>query len=71
MHEKFEYATLEWLWDQSNLRCNFPNGDEQQFQGSYAEVVDVLSDLGQNGWEVCGCVAAANWLFWTLKRKVN
>jgi hypothetical protein len=65
---QWEYATLEWLWDISSLRVNLPDGTEVKQQGSYAEVVVMLSGLGRQGWEVVACVSAGNWLFWTLKR---
>jgi hypothetical protein len=65
---KFEYATLEWLWDSNSLRVNFPGGDEKTSSGSYKEVVGLLTALGSEGWDVASCVAGGNWLFWTLKR---
>ena len=65
---QWEYATLEWLWDVSSIRVNLPDGTEVKQQGSYAEVVVVLSGLGREGWEVTTCTSAGNWLFWTLKR---
>jgi hypothetical protein len=37
-------------------------------RGSYAQVVELLTSLGQQGWEVATCGGAANWLLWTLKR---
>ncbi|GAB4404146.1 MAG: hypothetical protein OHK0053_29530 [Microscillaceae bacterium] len=70
MQKNWEYATLEWLWDSSNLRVNLPEGEEQKSTGSYAEVVTVLNQLGKEGWEVATCVAGGNWLFWTLRRSI-
>ena len=58
---------MEWLWDVGAIRINTPAGQEE-CNGTYPEVVAQLSKLGSQGWEVCACVAAANWLFWTLKR---
>ena len=66
--QKFEYATLEWLWDSNAIRINFPNGQERQEGGTYAEVVRFLTEIGQEGWEVITCTSGGNWLFWTLKR---
>ncbi|WP_375559052.1 hypothetical protein ACE193_15075 [Bernardetia sp. OM2101] len=70
MNKKWEYATLEWLWDSHGLRYNLPNGSEEKSTGSYAEVVKTLSKLGAQGWEVVTCTSEANWLFWTLKREI-
>lgn len=56
---KFEYATLEWLWDGSSVRVNLPGGEEKTSSGSYKEVVETLSELGSKGWEVVSCVAGA------------
>jgi hypothetical protein len=67
--ERFEYATLEWLWDVNALRADLPGGKTLTAKGAYPAVVQMLTDLGREGWEVATCVAAANWLFWTLKRK--
>ena len=64
----FEYATVEWIWNGNSIRMNQPNGDEAMSEGSYAQVVETLTNLGRDGWEVAACVAAGNWLFWTLKR---
>jgi hypothetical protein len=65
---RFEYATVEWLWDSGNLRADLPGGESRTGKGSYAAVVELLTALGRDGWEVATCVSSANWLFWTLKR---
>lgn len=67
--ERFEYATIEWLWDVGALRADLPGGRTETANGTYAAVVDTLNKLGRDGWEVATCVSSANWLFWTLKRK--
>ena len=64
---QIEYATMEWLWDAGEIRVDLPTGLEKS-NGMYPEVVQVLNKLGAGGWEVCACVANANWLFWTLTR---
>jgi hypothetical protein len=68
--ERWEYCTMEWLWDISSIRLNLADGRESKLGGGYAEVVQTLNSLGANGWDVTGCVATANWLFWTLKRRL-
>ncbi|ETA03467.1 hypothetical protein ThrDRAFT_04604 [Frankia casuarinae] len=65
----YEFATVEWLWDQGSIRVNMPRGKERMFPGSYDELVTVLSDLGGQGWDVATCAATGNWLFWTLRRQ--
>ena len=65
---RFEYATVEWLWDSGGIRADLPGGETKNAQGEYAAVVKMLTELGRDGWEVSTCVASANWLFWTLKR---
>ncbi|MBK9976031.1 MAG: hypothetical protein IPP14_14760 [Planctomycetes bacterium] len=65
---RFEYATVEWLWDAGQLRADLPGGKNFAAQGEYAAVVDLLGKLGKDGWEVITCVSNTNWLFWTLKR---
>ena len=66
---RFEYATIEWLWNTNALRLNLPGGREHPSSGSYREVVDLLNRMGSEGWQVASCVASANWLFWTLQRQ--
>lgn len=68
MQEKWEYGIVEWLWNEETIRCNLPGGEEFTAEGSYPRVVEVLTELGGDGWEVASCVASANWIFWTLKR---
>lgn len=68
MSSRWEYATLEWIWDQGFMRYNLPDGQEWTERGSYAEVVAILNRLGDDGWEVATCAASGNWLFWTLRR---
>jgi hypothetical protein len=68
---RLEYAILEWLWTSNSLRVNTPDGEEKRSTGSYAEVVSTLTELGKEGWEVAGCVAGGDWLFWTLKRNIT
>lgn len=67
--ERFEYATLEWLWDVGALRADLPGGRTEGGKGEYPAVVAMLSKLGSDGWEVVTCATSANWLFWTLKRR--
>ncbi|MFB9964938.1 hypothetical protein ACFFOP_20370 [Sinosporangium siamense] len=65
----YEFATVEWLWDNGSLRVNLPGGSESKLSGSYNEVVALLSDLGSQGWDVATCTSGGNWLFWTLRRQ--
>jgi hypothetical protein len=65
---RFEYATIEWLWDVGALRADLPGGKLKTAKGEYPAVVALLGELGQDGWEVVTCATSANWLFWTLKR---
>lgn len=67
MSQKYEYATMEWLWDSGAIRVNLP-GTEKSGKGMYPEIVNMLGQLGSEGWDVCACVSGGNWLFWTLKR---
>ncbi len=71
MSQKLEYATLEWLWDKDSIRINLPGNKEELHTGTYAEVVNSLTKLGKEQWEVCTCTSGGNWLFWTLKRTVS
>lgn len=66
---RFEYATVEWLWDSGAIRADLPGGETLSGKGEYAAVVEMLNKLGQDHWEVASCVSSANWLFWTLQRK--
>lgn len=66
---KREYGTVEWLWEQGKLRVTRPGVPEAKREGSYAEVVAVLTGLGQEGWKVVACIGAGNWLFWTVERE--
>jgi hypothetical protein len=66
---RYEFATVEWLWDQQAIRVNTPGGNQRTLSGSYDEVVAVLSELGGQGWDVATCAATGNWLFWTLRRQ--
>lgn len=68
--QKWEYCTVEWVWNQESIRCNFSGGDELTQSGSYGELVDFLTSLGNESLEVATCAAGGNWLFWTLKRPV-
>jgi hypothetical protein len=65
---RFEYATVEWLWDSGNLRVDLPGGETKTAKGTYPAVVEILTSLGHDDWEVVTCATQANWLFWTLKR---
>jgi len=63
-----EYAILEWLWDDHSIRVNYPGKEEKLFQGSYMELVEVLNQLGKEGWEVVTCTSGGDWILWTLKK---
>ena len=64
----YEYATVEWVWVNGNIRVTFPSQEEQITTGSYGEVVKTLTYLGQQGWDIAACVASADWVYWTMKR---
>lgn len=68
---RWEYATLEWIWDHDSLRCTLPDGSELQERGSYVQVVALLSRLGGDGWEVAASTSSGNWIFWTLQRPLD
>lgn len=68
---RWEYATVEWVWVDRSLRCNMPGEGERQRNGSYQEVVELLCELGRDCWEVTGCVAESDWIYWTLKRPLE
>ena len=68
MAMRYEYATMEWLWDTNSIRINLPHGKEKTQSGAYAEVVNELTALGSDGWDASTCTSGGNWLFWTLKR---
>ncbi len=70
MNQKWEYASVEWLWDTGSIRCDLPDGQTLKAEGTYPEVVQTLTSLGHERWEVATCVSGGNWLFWTLKRAV-
>lgn len=70
MDQRFEYASVEWLWDSSNIRINLPNGEEHKTTGTYGEVVATMNEMGQNGWDIASCAAQSNWIYWTMKRSV-
>jgi hypothetical protein len=67
MAGKWSYASVEWVWAGSQIRMNFPGQPEQFRQGTYQDVVELLTQLGGQGWEVVACVGVADWLYWTLK----
>jgi hypothetical protein len=67
---KFEYAIVEWIWDAEALRVNLPPNVERKSTGSYADLVNLLTELGRDGWEVVASASEANWIFYTLKRQV-
>ncbi len=71
MADQWQYASLEWLWADSSIRINVPGVPEQHLRGSYQEVVEALSGLGMQRWEICGSIGVADWVYWTLKRKVG
>lgn len=66
---RFEYATVEWLWDTGGIRVDLPGGEKLNAQGNYEAVVETLNRLGNDHWEVAACVSNSNWLFWTLQRQ--
>lgn len=65
---KWEYISVEWLWDSGNFRVNYPGNQERKSTGSYNELVQLFNQLGQEGWEIATCASGGNWLFWTFKR---
>ncbi|MFZ5553284.1 MAG: hypothetical protein ACOZCO_09230 [Bacteroidota bacterium] len=65
----FEFATVEWLWDSGSFRVNLPGNSEKKSSGSYPELVNLLNELGKDGWSVASACSGGNWLFWTLQRE--
>ena len=71
MDELWEYAIVEWIWNQDWIHYYLPDKTHYRIKGSYSEVVEVLTELGRDGWEVASAVAAGNWILWTLKRRIS
>ncbi len=67
--KRFEYLTVEWLWDSGSLKVNYGNALEENERGSYDELVNLLNRLGRERWELVGTTANANWVFYTMKRE--
>ena len=68
MGQKWEYCIVEWIWNQNGIQYFLPDGRNSTLRGSYPEVVNLLTTLGKEGWEIAGNTASGNWVFWTLKR---
>ena len=69
MPDRWLYATLEWVWTDQLIRLNQPQTAETIRSGSYQEIVELLTELGRDGWEVATSTAGGDWIFWTLKRR--
>jgi hypothetical protein len=68
---RWEYASMEWVWQDGTIRLNLPGQPEQHLEGSYAEVVETLCRLGRDCWEVATTVAVSDWIYWTLRRPIE
>lgn len=66
--QQWSYGIVEWLWDKDNITIYMPEGAPETHQGSYQQVAQILSTLGQQGWEVASSTGVGNWILWTLKR---
>ena len=69
MAEQWFYASVEWIWQGGTIRINIPHQQEVHQRGSYQEVVETLTRLGMQGWEVVACVGVGDWIYWTLKHR--
>ncbi|MFC1975402.1 hypothetical protein ACFLXQ_03270 [Chloroflexota bacterium] len=69
--KEWEYCTLNWIWSDSDIRLTLPNVEESFEKGNHKEIVQMLTNLGKDGWEIVGCVGVANWILWTLKRPIR
>lgn len=66
--QTWTFGSLEWIWTEETIRLNLPGAPERGLAGSYQEVVDLLTQLGGQGWDVAGMVCGGDWIYWTLKR---
>jgi len=64
----FEFAIVEWMWEENSIRVNLPGNEEKLYEGSYNEVVEVMNRLGKEGWDAVTCVSGVNWILWTFKK---
>jgi hypothetical protein len=71
MGDQWYYGSVEWIWTDSRIRCNLPGQPETHRTGSYQEVVEFLSHLGTQGWEVVTCVGVGDWIYWTIRYRVE
>ncbi|MCP4807397.1 MAG: hypothetical protein GY913_12140 [Proteobacteria bacterium] len=67
--ERWEHATIEWLWDSGAIRLDLPDSETKKLEGLHAQVVELLNVLGAEGWQVVASTSTGNWIFWTLKRR--
>jgi hypothetical protein len=70
----YEYCTLTWEWTSKKgvFAVRFPDEKNSIYTKPTADddvkAVELLNDLGKDGWEVASCSAGVNWMVWTLKR---
>ena len=49
MRTAWEYASVEWIWNANKLRCTRAGVPDQLADGSYNELMQMLSWLGHDG----------------------
>lgn len=80
MNKHWEYTTVDWYWNDSDTPGNIivflPNSEQQSSQGDEPEALQVLNNLGGEGWEIITSTSGDRhgrgaWTSWTLKRLVG
>ncbi len=47
---KWTYCCLEWIWSRNAIRVTMPTGQETAYTGGYVQGVQLLGQLGLDGW---------------------
>ncbi|CAM3492191.1 hypothetical protein KIPE111705_10975 [Kibdelosporangium persicum] len=67
---RYEFGTVTWSASYDKGTVTLPGTAETSHRGGMEKIVEVLSDLGNQGWDVATCATGGRWLIWTVRRQL-
>jgi hypothetical protein len=67
---RYEFGAVAWSPSRDKGTLNLPGTAEKSYEGGIEKIVEVLTDLGHQGWDVATCATGGRWLIWTIRRQL-
>ncbi|ALG10405.1 hypothetical protein [Kibdelosporangium phytohabitans] len=66
----YEFGMVTWSISRDKGTVNLAGTAERLCRGGVSDIVEVLTGLGHEGWDVAACTTGRDYLIWTMRRQL-